>query len=244
MPRIKETKTPKVKENLEEKVIKIELNEEQKQIKSSSYRDAISVYLGKTGSGKTLTAVQYALSEKVKKNINKIIITRPTVSKEEIGFLPGGLEDKMDPWMQPIYHNMYQCLDKSQIIKLLNDGDIEIAPVAFMRGRTFTNSFLICDEAQNLTVDQVEMVVGRLGKGSKLIFCGDIAQIDLKNKRSSGLKRLIEIGNSVEGFSVYEFKTNHRHPIIDEMLNQFEKLNDQDMSNTQKNTNVREYRNE
>lgn len=229
MPRKKnETAPVKIKENLEEKVIKIELNEEQKAIKSKSYKDAISVYLGKAGSGKTLTAVQFALSEKIKKNISKIIITRPTVSKEEIGFLPGGLEDKMDPWMQPIYHNMYQCLSKSQVIKMLNDGDIEIAPVAYMRGRTFTDSILLVDECQNLTIDQVEMIVGRLGKGSRLIFCGDVAQIDLKNRKTSGLQRLIEIGNNVEGFNVYEFKTNHRHPIIDQMLNEFERLSEKD----------------
>jgi phosphate starvation-inducible PhoH-like protein len=212
------------KENLEEKVIKIVLNEEQKKIKSQSYSDAISVYLGRAGSGKTLTAVQFALSEKLNKKINKIIITRPTVSKEELGFLPGGLEDKMDPWMQPIYHNMYQCQNKTQIIKMVSDGDIEIAPVAYMRGRTFTDSFIICDEAQNLTIEQVEMIVGRLGKGSKLIFCGDIAQIDLKRKTDSGINSLIKIGTNVDGFNVYEFTTNHRHPIIDQMLNEFDNL--------------------
>ena len=121
----------------------LSLNEEQKQAKSEILQNDISVIIGKAGSGKTLLACQIALQMLLEKNIGKIIITRPTVSKEDLGYLPGKLEDKMDPWVAPIYGNMYQLLRKERVEKMIEDGAIEIVPVSYMRGRTFTNSCII-----------------------------------------------------------------------------------------------------
>ena len=116
------------------------------------------------------------------KEAEKLIITRPTVSKEEIGFLPGDLREKMDPWVQPIYQNMYALYDKIKVEQLIQAGQIEIVPLSFMRGRTFLDSIVIVDEAQNVTHEQMEMIVTRLGLRSKMIICGDDNQVDLKSK--------------------------------------------------------------
>ena len=136
----------------------LQLNEEQKVAKEKILNNAITILSGKAGSGKTLLACQIALDLLFKKVIQKIIITRPTVSKEEIGFLPGDLREKMEPWMQPIYANFYQLYNKEKIDEILESGAIEIVPVAFMRGRTFLDSFVIVDEAQNCTTDQMEKI--------------------------------------------------------------------------------------
>lgn len=175
----------------------------------------------------TLLAVQAALDAFFNRDIEKIYITRPTVSKEEIGYLPGNIKEKMDPWLEPIYENIDMCYgstkDKKQKIKdMLSDEDIKISPVAFMRGKTKTESYIIVDECQNITREQMMMIVTRLGKGSKLIFCGDANQIDLKRKDTSGLKYLIDCGKDIDGFDTFELKTNHRHPIVDKFIEKFE----------------------
>jgi len=166
---------------------KIELNEEQKVAKAVIFDNPIVLLKGMAGSGKTLVACQIALDMFFKRDIEKIIITRPTVSKEEIGFLPGDLKEKMDPWLAPIYANLYMLYNKDAIDKMVLDGNIEVVPFAFMRGRTFPNSFVIVDECQNITHSQTEMMLGRLGKGGKMVFCGDLAQVDLKSKKDSGI---------------------------------------------------------
>ena len=144
------------------------LNTEQKQAKSLILENPITVIKGMAGSGKTLVAVLCALDMFFNKQVEKIVISRPTVSKEDIGFLPGDIREKMDPWLAPIYHNLYMLYSKEKVDKHLENGDIEIVPFAFMRGRTFVDSFVIVDEAQNVTHDQMETVLGRLGKGSKM----------------------------------------------------------------------------
>ena len=126
---------------------KIQLNEEQKLAKEEILNNTLTLLAGSAGSGKTLLAVQVALDGLIRRHYEKIIITRPTVSKEEIGFLPGDLREKMDPWIQPIYQNMYALYDKEKVEKLIEDGKIEIVPLAFMRGRTFLDSCIIVDEA-------------------------------------------------------------------------------------------------
>jgi phosphate starvation-inducible PhoH-like protein len=161
---------------------KIELNPEQKEAKAKILNNTVTLLAGSAGSGKTLLACQIALEKLFMKECDKIIITRPTVSKEEIGFLPGDLREKMDPWVQPIYQNMYMLYDKVKIEQLITGGQIEIVPVSFMRGRTFVDSFVIVDEAQNVTHEQMEMIVTRLGLRSKMIICGDDHQVDLKSK--------------------------------------------------------------
>lgn len=169
---------------------KIQLNEEQKLAKQKILDNTVTLLAGAAGSGKTLLACQIALEKLFMREVEKIIITRPTVSKEEIGFLPGDLREKMDPWVQPIYQNMYLLYNKADIEKRINEGEIEIVPVSFMRGRTFVNSIVIVDEAQNVTHEQMEMIVTRIGINSKMIICGDDHQVDLKNKRDSGFKFL------------------------------------------------------
>lgn len=204
----------------------IQLNEEQKQAKSLIIDNPAVVIKGMAGSGKTLIAVQAGLDMLFNKEVEKIIITRPTVSKEEIGFLPGDLREKMDPWLAPIYHNLYMLYSKEKIDKELEKGTIEIVPFAFMRGRTFTDSFVIVDEAQNVTHDQMETVLGRLGKGSKMVICGDIAQIDLKSKKDSGLSFLSRVEEHVKGFKIISLKSNHRHEIVSPILKVYETFRD------------------
>jgi phosphate starvation-inducible PhoH-like protein len=202
------------------------LNEEQKQAKAIILENPVTVLKGMAGSGKTLVAVQAALDLLFNKEVQKIIITRPTVSKEEIGFLPGDIKEKMDPWLAPIYHNLYALYSKDRVDKELENGNIEIVPFAFMRGRTFLNSFVIVDEAQNVTHDQMETVIGRLGKNSKMVICGDLAQIDLKIKKETGFSFLSRIEEQVRGFKVVELKQNHRHEIVSPILKVYQDFRD------------------
>lgn len=206
----------------------IQLNEEQKIAKQVILDNDIIVLFGKAGSGKTLVATICALDAFFNEDIERIYITRPTVSKEEIGFLPGDIKEKMDPWLGPIYDNINACYGsdatkKNKIRNMLENEDIKISPIAFMRGHTKTNSYVIIDECQNITKEQTEMIVTRLGKGSKLIFCGDSRQIDLKKRTDSGLKYLIDCGEGLEGFATFELTTNHRHPIVDKFIEKFDK---------------------
>jgi phosphate starvation-inducible PhoH-like protein len=204
----------------------IQLNEEQKEAKSIIINTPITVLKGMAGSGKTLVAVQAALDMLYNKEIENIIITRPTVSKEDIGFLPGDLKEKMDPWLAPIYHNLYTLYGKEKVDREIQKGAIEIVPFAFMRGRTFVNSFVIVDEAQNVTHDQMEAVLGRLGKDSKMVICGDIAQIDLKTKKDSGFSFLTRIEEQVKGFKIFTLKQNHRHEIVSPILKVYQDFRD------------------
>jgi phosphate starvation-inducible PhoH-like protein len=200
----------------------ITLNEEQKRIKADALQDDISVFVGKAGSGKTLLATQIALECLFYREVEKIIITRPTVSNEDLGFLPGNIKEKMDPWVSPIQANMFQLYSKQKIEKLMHEDVIEIAPISFLRGRTFVNACVIVDESQNVTKAQMEMILSRLGINSKMMLTGDISQIDLKQKKDSGLPYLFNMNNKIEGLGVYELKTNHRHPIVDSILKYFE----------------------
>lgn len=204
----------------------IQLNEEQKEAKSIIINTPITVLKGMAGSGKTLVAVQAALDMLFSKEIEHIVITRPTVSKEDIGFLPGDLKEKMDPWLAPIYHNLYTLYGKEKVDREIQKGTIEIVPFAFMRGRTFVNSFVIVDEAQNVTHDQMEAVLGRLGKDSKMVVCGDIAQIDLKTKKDSGFSFLTRIEEQVKGFKIFTLKQNHRHEIVSPILKVYQDFRD------------------
>ena len=171
----------------------LSLNEEQKETKPYILENDVSVITGKAGSGKTLLACQIALQGVLEKRYKKIIITRPTVSKEDLGHLPGGIEDKMAPWVSPIYGNMYQLLRKERGDQMIRADQIEIVPVSYMRGRTFLDSVIIIDECQNLDNEQTLMILQRLGKDSKMLFCGDTDQIDLKNTSTSGLAFLRSI---------------------------------------------------
>ena len=201
---------------------KLPLNEEQKQAKDEILKNTLTILAGRAGSGKTLLACQVALDGLLRRHFTKIIITRPTVSKEEIGFLPGDLREKMDPWIQPIYQNMYALYDKEKVEALINDGKIEIVPLAFMRGRTFLDSCIIVDEAQNVTHEQMEMIATRIGLRSKMIVCGDDYQVDLKAKRDSGFRFLYTASRKIKNMVGITLKQNHRDPIVDDLLQMYE----------------------
>ena len=204
----------------------VQLNDEQKEAKSLILESPITVLKGMAGSGKTLVATQCGLDLLFTNQVEKIIITRPTVAKEAIGFLPGDIREKMDPWLAPIYHNLYMLYSKLKVDKEVEKGNIEIVPFAFMRGRTFLNSFVIVDEAQNVTHSQMETVIGRLGKGSKMVICGDMGQIDLKDKRETGFSFLSRVEEEVAGFKTLTLRYNHRHNIVAPILEVYKTFRD------------------
>jgi phosphate starvation-inducible protein PhoH len=196
----------------------ITLSEEQKVSKHAILHHPYNFIVGKAGSGKTMLACQVALDMFFKRMINKIIITRPTVSTEDNGFLPGSEKEKMEPWLVPIRSNMRKVYNKPAILeKMETDESIELVSLAHFRGRTFENSLVIVDEFQNLTRSQLVMALGRLGKGSTMIFCGDNQQIDLKDKNYSAIHDMAKI---VDSNYVYKriLLDNHRHPAIDEVF--------------------------
>jgi len=200
----------------------ITLSEEQKAAKQAILHHPYNFIVGKAGSGKTLLACQVALDMFFKRQINKIIITRPTVSTEDNGFLPGSEKEKMKPWLVHIRSNMRKIYNKPLILdRMEKDESIELVSLAHFRGRTFENSLVIVDEFQNLTRSQFRMALGRIGKGSTMIFCGDNQQIDLKDKNYSAIHDVPKIDNSQY---VYKrvLEDNHRHVAIDEV---FELLN-------------------
>ena len=200
----------------------LSLSSEQKSAKQAILHHPYNFIVGKAGSGKTLLACQVALDMFFKRMIDKIIITRPTVSTEDNGFLPGSEKEKMEPWLVPIRSNMRKIYNKPLILdKMEKDESIELVSLAHFRGRTFENSIIIVDEFQNLTRAQFKMALGRLGKGSTMIFCGDNQQIDLKDKNYSAIHDLPKIDDSLY---VYKrvLQDNHRHEAIDEV---FELLN-------------------
>lgn len=205
----------------------IVLNEEQKDAKKQILDSTITVLKGMAGSGKSMVAAQVALDLLFKKEIEKIVITRPTVtSGEDVGFLPGGIDDKLAPFTAPVYDNMYRIYNKEKIDKCLQEGLIEVIPLAFMRGRNLSNCCVVVDEAQNITHRQMELLLGRLCNGSKMIICGDNAQIDLKDKKLSGFDFICKHLKDVPGFGVYTLKTNHRHPIVENIVNIYQEYRD------------------
>ena len=196
----------------------ISLSEEQKAAKTEILKHPFNFIVGKAGSGKTLLAVQVALDQIFKRQFNKIIITRPTISTEDNGFLPGSEREKMEPWLVPIRSNMRKVYNKPDILeKMEKDERIELVSLAHFRGRTFDNAVVIVDEYQNLTKSQLAMCIGRLGKDSKMIFCGDSYQIDLRDKQHSAYHDMAKLANSD-----FVFKTvltdSHRHAAIDDLL--------------------------
>jgi len=197
----------------------VSLNEEQKAAKSLILRSKISVLKGSAGSGKSMLAAQVALDLLFRHEVEKIILTRPAVtSGEDIGFLPGDKDAKLAPYTAAIYDNMYRLYRKDLIDKHLADGNIEVIPLAFMRGRNLTNCCVVVDEGQNITHRQMELLLGRLCNGSRMIICGDTAQIDLKDKKMSGFGFICHNLTNIANFSIITLKTNHRDPIVEDIL--------------------------
>ena len=196
----------------------ISLSEEQKQSKSEILQHPFNFIVGKAGSGKTLLACQIALDMFFKRDVNKIVITRPTVSNEDNGFLPGSLEEKMEPWLVTIRSNMRKVYNKPDILtKLESEEKIELVSLSHFRGRTFDDSIIIVDEFQNLTKQQLLMVLGRVGKGSTMILCGDKQQIDLKFNNDSAIHEVPKLKGSKWVYDIV-LKDNHRHESLDEIL--------------------------
>ena len=194
------------------------LSDEQKLAKTSILKHPFNFILGKAGSGKTLLAVQVALDSFFKRRVNKIVITRPTISNEDNGFLPGSLDEKMEPWLVPIRSNMRKVYNKPAILeKMEKDENIELVSLSHFRGRTFDNACVIVDEFQNLTKQQLGMVLGRLGKKSTMILTGDPQQIDLKFANDSAIHEVPKVKESKYVYAV-TLLDNHRHESLDEIL--------------------------
>ena len=196
----------------------ITLSDEQKLAKAEILHHPYNFIIGKAGSGKTLLAVQVALDMFFKRTVNQIIITRPTVANEDNGYLPGSLNEKMEPWLVPIRSNMRKVYNKPAILeKMENDDNIELVSLAHFRGRTFENACVIVDEFQNLTKQQLGMVLGRLGKNSTMILTGDPQQIDLKFSNDSAIHDVPKVKESKFVYAV-TLKDNHRHDALNEVL--------------------------
>lgn len=201
-----------------------------KTVGQKAYVDAIKkntvVFgVGPAGTGKTYLAVCMAVSAFKSKQVEKIILTRPAVEAgEKLGFLPGDLQTKVDPYLRPLYDALQEMLGLETYAKLMERGSIEVAPLAYMRGRTLSNSFIILDEAQNTTKEQMKMFLTRMGEGSKLVVTGDVTQIDLDGKES-GLVHATEILNGIEGIGVCRLTAKDvvRHPLVMRIIHAYEK---------------------
>lgn len=197
----------------------ITLSAEQKEAKELIMNTPFNFIVGKAGSGKTLLAVQIALDMYFKRRVDKIIITRPTISTEDNGFLPGDVNEKMEPWLVPIRSNMRTAYNKPEILEKMEQAEqIELVSLAHFRGRTFSNAVCIVDEFQNLTKAQLGMVLGRLGKDSIMILCGDRHQIDLPRADASAVHEVPKIKPSKYVNEII-LTDNHRHEALDEILN-------------------------
>ena len=196
-------------------------SEKQKNYVRALKESEIIISAGPAGTGKTFLAVAVALTMLLEKKIERIILSRPAVEAgERLGFLPGDMREKVDPYLRPLYDSLYDLLDFEKIQKKIEVGDIEIAPLAFMRGRTLKNSFAILDEAQNATDTQIKMFLTRIGENSKIVVNGDPSQIDLPNKSMSGLVRSKKLLGHLKEISIVDFDHSDvvRHPLVSKIV--------------------------
>tara|TARA_E500000178_G_scaffold123019_1_gene122948 strand:+ start:3273 stop:4172 length:900 start_codon:yes stop_codon:yes gene_type:complete len=203
-------------------------SEKQKSYVRALRESDIIISCGPAGTGKTFLAVAVALTMLLDKKIERIILSRPAVEAgERLGFLPGDMREKVDPYLRPLYDSLYDLLDFEKIQKRIEIGDIEIAPLAFMRGRTLKNSFAILDEAQNATDTQIKMFLTRLGENSKIVINGDPSQIDLPNKSLSGLNRSKKLLGHLNEISVIDFDFSDvvRHPLVSKIVKAYSDQN-------------------
>ncbi len=198
---------------------------QEKMVQSIAENDMIFA-IGPAGTGKTYTAVALAVRALKNKEVRRIVLTRPAVEAgENLGFLPGDLKDKLDPYLQPLYDALKDMIPTQKLVGYLEDGTIEIAPLAFMRGRTLENAFAILDEAQNCTEGQLKMFVTRMGRSSKFVITGDITQIDLPRNQNSGLVQAMKILNKIKGiaFIILDIRDVVRHKLVTRIINAYEK---------------------
>jgi len=201
-------------------------SKKQKEYVRSLKTNQITISLGPAGTGKTYLAVAVALTMLLEKKVERIILSRPAVEAgERLGFLPGDMKDKIDPYLRPLYDSLYDLLDYDRIQRKIESGAIEIAPLAFMRGRTLKNSFAILDEAQNATEIQIKMFLTRIGENSKLVVNGDPSQIDLPNKKQSGLIETQTILKGIKEISMINFDHQDviRHPVVTKIVEAYQK---------------------
>ena len=202
-----------------------------KSINQKTYIDAIRNYdlvfgIGPAGTGKTYLAMAMAVAELMKNTFARIVLTRPAVEAgEKLGFLPGDLAEKVNPYLRPLYDALHDMVDFDRARKLIERGTIEVAPLAFMRGRTLNDSFVILDEAQNTTTEQMKMFLTRLGYGSKAVITGDITQVDLPAGKVSGLREAQHVLRGIEGirFTTFTERDVVRHPLVQEIITAYER---------------------
>jgi phosphate starvation-inducible protein PhoH and related proteins len=201
-----------------------------KTVNQRRYLDAIEQHdvvfgIGPAGTGKTYLAMAQAVSFLIAKKVSRIILARPAVEAgEKLGFLPGDLQEKVNPYLRPLYDALYDMLDTERVARYIERGTIEIAPIAFMRGRTLNDSFVILDEAQNTTSEQMKMFLTRLGFGSKAVITGDVTQIDLPVGRISGLVEAMKVVNAIDGISFIHFDERDvvRHKLVQQIVRAYE----------------------
>src|SRR5438093_4268739 len=192
-------------------------------------RNDLVIGVGPAGTGKTYLAVAMAISALIGKKVSRIILTRPAVEAgERLGFLPGTLQEKVDPYLRPLYDALYDMLDSDKVEKFLERNTIEVAPIAFMRGRTLNDSFIILDEAQNSTSEQMKMVLTRQGFNSKMVVNGDITQIDLPTGKRSGLLDAVDVLQAIPGISFIHFDERDvvRHSLVQRIVKAYERYNE------------------
>ncbi len=205
-----------------------------KTINQRRYVDAIENHdltlgIGPAGTGKTYLAVAMAAAALLNKRVSRIILTRPAVEAgEHLGFLPGTLQEKVDPYLRPLYDALFEMIDAEKVEKLLERNIIEIAPLAFMRGRTLNDCFIILDEAQNTTLEQMKMILTRQGFNSKMVVTGDLTQIDLPSGKRSGLLNAVEVLKGVEGIAFVNFNEKDvvRHPLVQRIVRAYDRYNE------------------
>ena len=206
------------------RVIKARTKNQRKLIKEYDKNDLIFA-IGPAGTGKTYTAIALAVRALKNKEVKKLILTRPAVEAgERLGFLPGDMKEKLDPYLQPLYDALRDMIDHRKLAALMEEGVIQIAPLAYMRGRTLDSAFVILDEAQNTSIGQLKMFLTRMGCNAKFIVTGDATQIDLPNKKDSGLLRGVEIVKDIKGVAVINFGREDivRHPLVSKIIKAFD----------------------
>ncbi len=199
----------------------------QSQYVNAIKNNTITFGIGPAGTGKTFLAVAMAVNAFKNKEVNRIVLTRPAVEAgEKLGFLPGDLQNKVDPYLRPLYDALYELMGAETYLKYLEKNMIEIAPLAYMRGRTLDDSFIILDEAQNTTPEQMKMFLTRIGFGSKAVVTGDITQIDLPGDKKSGLKEVIKILNDIKGIEFVHLSEKDvvRHELVQKIIKAYEKF--------------------
>ncbi len=207
------------------KPIKAKTVGQQKYMKAIA-KNTVTIGVGPAGTGKTYLAVAAAVAAFRERTVNRIILTRPAVEAgERLGFLPGDLQNKVDPYLRPLYDALYDMLGAETFQKYQERGSIEVAPLAYMRGRTLDDSFIILDEAQNTTKEQMKMFLTRLGFGSKIVITGDVTQIDLPDDKTSGLKDAIRVLEGVNDIAICQLTSADvvRHALVQEIINAYEK---------------------